>query len=61
MKVVKFKHDIGSRVRVIALEICGMVDAMMYDSGGEQYHVVYWSDGVRQTVWMYDWEIERSS
>lgn len=59
MYSIDFFYSIGESVRVKAIEMMGRVDAMMCDSSGNQYRVVYWNDGQRYAVWMYDWELER--
>jgi len=58
MKTVEFEYEIGSRVKVKMIEMVGSVDALLLDTGGKQYRVVYWNSGVRYSVWMYSWEIE---
>ena len=57
MKTVKFKYDIGDRVRVEAVEMCGRIEALMADIQGNMYRVLYWNDGQRYSQWVYDWEI----
>ena len=58
MKAVEFEYDIGQSVKVKAVEMLGRVDSLSLDNNGKMYRVVYWNDGVRQQVWMYEWEIE---
>ena len=58
MRTVQFKHDIGDTVKVRDIGMAGRVDALSLDSNGELYRVVYWNDGNRNQVWMYDWELE---
>jgi len=55
---VEFAYSIGQSVKVIPIGMIGMVDSMSLDMNGKQYRVIYWNDGVRNVVWMYDWEIE---
>ena len=57
-RVVEFDYDIGNRVRVKAVEMCGQVDSMSLDAQGPMYRVVYWNDGQRYSQWMYGWEVE---
>jgi len=58
MKAVEFEYDIGQAVKVTAVEMPGRVDSLLLDNNGKMYRVVYWNDGERQQVWMYEWEIE---
>jgi hypothetical protein len=61
MKTVTFKYQIQQVVKIVALEITGRVDSMSHSSTGEEYRVVYWYNGKREAVWMYDWELEVNS
>ena len=61
VRTVQFKHDIGDTVKVRDIGMAGRVDALSLDSNGELYRVVYWNDGNRNQVWMYDWELEPAS
>ena len=58
MHSVKFKYKIGDPVRVKEINVKGLIDGLLYDSGGPQYRVIYWHDGARHGSWVYDWEIE---
>jgi len=58
MVEVSFKYNIEDRVKVKAIDIEGQIDSMATDIRGEMYRVVYWNDGVRYSVWMYEWELE---
>lgn len=53
-----FKYGIGDKVKLTALEQLASVDAMMIDSSGAQYRVVYWINCERKTTWVYEWELE---
>lgn len=55
---VVFDYSIGQQVKVKAVEMLGRVDSLSLDNNGKTYRVVYWSDGIRNQVWLYDWEIE---
>ena len=57
MVTVKFKYGIGDLVKVMAIDVYGAVDSMSVGTGGEMYRVVYWNDGERNSVWMYEGEI----
>jgi hypothetical protein len=36
----------------------GRIDSLSLDNNGHTYRVIYWNDGSRHQIWMYDWEIE---
>ena len=55
---IQFDYDIGQQVKVKAVEMLGRVDSLSLDNNGKMYRIVYWNDGSRYQVWMYDWEIE---
>lgn len=55
---VEFEYDIGTPVRIKAIDMNGKIDSLSLDNNGKMYRVVYWNDGSRCQVWMYDWEIE---
>lgn len=55
---VEFDYCVGQQVKVKAVEMLGRVDSLSLDNNGKMYRVVYWNDGARCQVWMYDWEIE---
>ena len=57
---VEFDHAVGDTVGIEAINVMGRVDALELDILGKQYRVVYWNDGVRCSVWLYDWEIAES-
>ena len=55
---VDFTFEIGQSVKIKAIGMIGVVDSLTIDINGKQYRVVYWNDGSRCSVWMYEWEIE---
>lgn len=55
---VDFDYTLGQTVKVKAIGMLGLVDSLSLDMNGKQYRVVYWNDGQRYSVWMYDWELE---
>jgi len=57
MKTVNLKYDIGDPVKVVDIAMMGRVDSLSLDSNGEQYRVVFWNNGTRNQVWMYEWEL----
>lgn len=61
MTTVEFDFDIGQTVRIKAISMTGRVDSLSLDNNGKTYRVVYWNDGSRSQVWMYDWEIEANT
>jgi hypothetical protein len=56
--VVEFLFNIGQEVTVTPIEMIGRVDALMMDTDGLQYRVVYWNDGQRYSQWVYSWELK---
>lgn len=57
-KTVEFKYSMGDSVKIDAIGIIGRVESMCVDNCGDTYRVVYWNDGMRCSVWMYNWEIK---
>jgi hypothetical protein len=57
-KVVEFAYSVGQKVKVVPLALPGYVEALCLDNQGLTYKVVYWSEGKRESQWLYDWEIE---
>lgn len=56
---VKFDYSLGEPVVLRPLgKIQGVVDGLFADAGGEQYRVVYWSEGDRKSALLYPWEID---
>jgi len=35
----------------------GRIDSLSLDSNGEMYRVVFWNNGNRNQIWMYEWEL----
>ena len=56
-RIVEFKYDIGDEVKIKAVSVNARVNAMLLDSTGVQYHVIYWDDGERRLEWVYEWEL----
>ena len=54
----KFEYDIEDKVKLKEIGMDAQVDSLIVDMRGVMYRVVYWNDGVRETDWVYDWEIE---
>lgn len=58
--VVTFLYDVGDKVFIEQAQISGIIDAMIAEVSGYQYRVVYWHDGIRNSVWVYSNEISLS-
>ena len=58
MTEIKFKFNIKDNVLLVAIDQPGRILAMMVDSVGQAYQVVYWHDGTRRTDWVREWEIK---
>jgi len=56
---VNYKYAIEDKVLIKAINTQGVVTSMMTNKNGQEYFVVYWDDGLRQSVWVYDWEISK--
>jgi len=50
--------DIGSEVRIIAIDAQARIIARTEDRTGVIYRVIYWIDGERRDDWLYGWELE---
>ena len=57
MRTVNFKYNIGDTVKVLDIAMMGRVDSLSLDTNGEMYRVVFWNNGDRNQIWMYDWEL----
>jgi len=57
MRTVEFEYDLAARVLVIPIGMSGIVDSLSIDNNGIMYRVIYWNDGIRNSVWMYPSEI----
>ena len=60
MNEVKFKYILQTPVKIKSIGITGKIDAQMNSILGQEFRVVYWYNGERKAVWMYEWEIEES-
>ena len=54
---VDYKWGIGDRVTVAEITRPAVVDAVMSSKGAVEYRIIYWDDGVRNVVWVYEWEL----
>lgn len=53
-----FPFDLGDKVDLIEIKRPGLIKGISLDSGGAQYHVIYWNDCARRTEWVYEHEIK---
>jgi len=58
MVTIEYKFNIHDRVLLIDLETYGTVDSLTTDINGSMYRVVFWYNGDRKSVWVYDYEIK---
>ena len=56
---IEIKYTIGEFVALKEIEIVGRVVEILYKTADIQYKVVYWYDGNRKEIWVYDWEITK--
>lgn len=56
-RTVNFKYDIGELVKILDIAMLGRVDSLSLDTNGEMYRVVFWNNGNRNQIWMYEWEL----
>ena len=53
----KFEIALGSRVYVTGGETEAIVTAIMMETDGMQYRIVYWAEGIRHVDWVYGFEL----
>jgi hypothetical protein len=56
-QTIIYAYSISDSVKIKAIGIIGQVDGLSSDEKGNSYRVVYWNDGSRCSVWMYEWEL----
>lgn len=56
-RMIKAEYDLGEKVQIVAIERTGRITGVTFDQEGTAYRVVYWDDGQRENVWMFDWEL----
>lgn len=54
----ELRYKIGDRVEILDLRRPGVLNAIMLDRAGLQFHVVYWDKGDQKTAWLYEWEFQ---
>lgn len=59
MVTLTAKYNLHSEVTIKAIKMPGVIDSISWGINGMEYRVVYWNDGHRESVWMYEGEIER--
>jgi hypothetical protein len=52
------KYNLQDEVTIKAIQMRGKIDQISWSSLGQEYRVVYWNDSIRNSVWMYEWELE---
>lgn len=57
MTTVNFTFGLRQRVEIVDAKIQGTIDSMNHGSEADEYRIVYWHNGERKSVWMYEWEI----
>ncbi len=57
-KTVEFAHSIGEEVRLVELNRPARVTALLCDSDGPQYRVVFWEGGTRRVEWLFAFELK---
>jgi hypothetical protein len=56
--MLESKYNLQDEVTIKAIQMRGRIDQISWSSLGQEYRVVYWNDSTRNSVWMYEWEIE---
>lgn len=54
---IDFDYKTEQDVKILAIDVLGKIDALMYQNKEKKYHVIYWDDGQRKSDWVYSWEI----
>ena len=57
--IIETKYDLLEVVHIKALDLDGIVDAISYNTYGLTYEVIYWYNSVRQSEWVYEFELEK--
>jgi hypothetical protein len=56
--MVEVAFGVNDWVDILAISTKGQVDQVTVEPGRQLYRVVYWLEGKRQEVWMYQHEIQ---
>lgn len=56
--VLESKYNLQDEVIIKAIQMKGKIDQISWSSLGTEYRVIYWNDSARNSVWMYEWEID---
>lgn len=59
MATVTFSFVVDQRVKIVEIDMVGVVDALMLEGRNKLYRVVYWHNGERYAGWLNDAELER--
>ena len=57
-RTMTFGFGIGDSVYLKEIERVGFIDSLSIDLCGVTYRVVFWDNGCRQSVWLYECELE---
>jgi hypothetical protein len=59
--IVNFEYEIGDSVLIKTIGTIGQIESLSFNNiNGKMFRVIYWNAGQRYSVWMYDWEINKS-
>jgi hypothetical protein len=56
--VLESKYNLQDEVTIKAIQMKGRIDQISWSHLAIEYRVIYWNDSQRNSVWMYEWEIE---
>jgi hypothetical protein len=57
--IVETEYELHQKVTIKEISRPGIVIAIILDSRGTQYQVVFWHNGKRESVWMFGFELEK--
>ena len=55
---MEFTYGIRDEVAIKAINTVGIVDGISIENSLPMFRVVYWNDGERNAVWVYEWELQ---
>ena len=58
MKSIEIKYEIGSKVRIIELEVIGIVKSIWITQQGIEYQVRYFDKAEANTIYFYEDELK---
>ncbi len=53
-----FEYDLGQKVLIKEINRPGFINALLLNSSGTQYRVIYWDNCSRKDEWLYSCEIK---